>query len=93
MSHALDRDAGTFDYVIVGAGAAGCLLAHRLTADAGVTVCLLESGPSDWHPYLHIPAGFVKKIFDPSVTWPFTTEPTEQTNGRRIPVPQGRTLG
>ncbi len=93
MSHALDRDAGTFDYVIVGAGAAGCLLAHRLTADSGVTVCLLESGPSDWHPYLHIPAGFVKKIFDPSVTWPFTTEPTEQTNGRRIPVPQGRTLG
>ena len=83
----------TFDYVIVGSGAAGTILANRLTEDAGVTVCLLESGPSDWHPYLHIPAGFVKKMFDPSVTWPFTTEPTEQTRGRRIPVPQGRTLG
>ena len=85
--------ADTFDYVIVGSGAAGSILANRLTEEAGVTVCLLESGPTDWHPYLHIPAGFVKKMFDPSVTWPFTTEPTEQTGGRRIPVPQGRTLG
>lgn len=93
MQEASVGEADTFDYVIVGSGAAGSILANRLTEDAGVTVCLLESGPSDWHPYLHIPAGFVKKMFDPSVTWPFTTEPTEQTNGRRIPVPQGRTLG
>ncbi len=85
--------ADTFDYVIVGSGAAGSILANRLTEEAGVTVCLLESGPSDWHPFLHIPAGYIKKVFDPSVTWPFTTEPTEQTSGRRIPVPQGRTLG
>ncbi|MEI6115365.1 MAG: GMC family oxidoreductase, partial [Burkholderiales bacterium] len=93
MQEASAGAADTFDYVIVGSGAAGSILANRLTEEAGVTVCLLESGPSDWHPFLHIPAGYIKKVFDPSVTWPFTTEPTEQTGGRRIPVPQGRTLG
>ncbi len=86
-------DADFFDYVIVGSGAAGSILASRLTEDSDVTVCLLESGPADWHPFLHIPAGYIKKVFDPSVTWPFSTEPTIHTSGRRIPVPQGRTLG
>ena len=55
----------TFDYVIVGAGAAGCVLANRLTEDGRTTVCLLESGPSDRHPWLQIPAGFINVIFDP----------------------------
>ena len=93
MQQASTVNADVFDYVIVGSGAAGSILASRLTEDASVTVCMLESGPSDWHPFLHIPAGYIKKVFDPSVTWPFTTEPTLHTNGRRIPVPQGRTLG
>jgi choline dehydrogenase len=83
----------TFDYVIVGSGAAGAIIASRLTEDAGATVCLLEAGPSDRHPYLHIPSGFIKVLFDPALTWQFSSEPTAQTSGRRIPLPQGRTLG
>ncbi len=83
----------TFDYVIVGAGAAGAILANRLSEDGKSTVCLLEAGPADWHPFIHIPAGFIKTLFNPAVTWQFQTEPTEQTAGRRIPIPQGRVLG
>ena len=83
----------TFDYVIVGAGAAGSLLANRLSEDPGVTVCLLEAGPPDRNPFIHIPAGFVKTLFDPAVTWQFKTEPTANTGGRAISTTQGRTLG
>lgn len=83
----------SFDYVIVGAGAAGAILANRLSEERGVTVCVLEAGPTDWHPFLHIPAGFIKVLFNPAFTWQFSTEPTVNTNGRRIPIPQGRTLG
>jgi choline dehydrogenase len=82
-----------FDYVIVGAGAAGCLLANRLTEDGTTTVCVLEAGPPDRNPYIHIPAGFIKTLFDPSCTWQFKTEPTARTGGRRISTTQGRTLG
>ena len=82
-----------FDYVIVGGGGAGAILATRLSEDPRVTVCLLEAGGADKHPYLHIPAGFVKVIFNPEFAWQFSSEPTTQTNGRRIPLPQGRTLG
>ena len=49
-----------FDYVIVGAGSAGSVLANRLSEDAGTTICVLEAGPSDWHPCIHLPAGFLK---------------------------------
>lgn len=93
MSQAAGIEQGNFDYVIVGSGAAGSILANRLSADPNVSVCLLEAGPSDWHPFLHMPAGYIKKVFDPNFTFPFSTEPTEHTGGRRIPVPQGRTLG
>ena len=82
-----------FDYVIVGAGAAGCVLAERLTEDGAATVCLLEAGPPDRNPFIHVPAGFIKTLFDPSCTWQFKTEPTGQTGGRAIPTTQGRTLG
>lgn len=85
--------AESFDYVIVGAGAAGAILANRLSADGRTTVCLLEAGPSDWRPFIHLPAGFIKVAFNPALTWQFSTEPTTGTNGRRIPIPQGRTLG
>src|SRR5215813_2691580 len=57
----------TCDYVIVGAGSAGSVLANRLTADGKTTVCVLEAGPRDWHPYIHIPAGFIKTYHDARV--------------------------
>jgi choline dehydrogenase len=83
----------TFDYVIVGAGTAGCILANRLSADEGVTVCVLEAGPRDWHPYIHIPAGFIKLFHQPGLNWLYTQEPSEWTGGRRILAPRGKALG
>ena len=82
-----------FDYVIVGAGSAGCILANRLTADGKFTVCLLEAGPPDWHPYIHIPAGFIKTLNNPSVNWMYEAEASDWTGGRPISVPRGKTLG
>jgi choline dehydrogenase len=82
-----------FDYVIVGAGAAGCVLANRLSADAGVSVCLLESGPPDRNMFIHIPGGFIKIAYNVGYTWPFKTEPSDNTAGRRIEITHGRTLG
>ncbi|MDI4237114.1 GMC family oxidoreductase N-terminal domain-containing protein [Bradyrhizobium sp. Arg237L] len=78
-----------FDYVIVGAGAAGAVLANRLSADPAVTVCLIEAGGRNTSPWLHIPAGFIKVIKNPKWTWQFQA----QTAGRMIAYPQGRTLG
>ncbi len=85
--------ADEFDYVIVGSGAAGSVLANRLTEDTGVRVCVLEAGPPDRHPYIHVPGGFIKRLFNPDYTWQFKTEPGEGTAGRRIPTTQGRTIG
>lgn len=87
------RTAEAFDYVIVGGGAAGAILAARLSEDGSATVCLLEAGPADWHPYLHMPAGYIKAVFNPTYAWQFTSEPNPLTLNRRIPLPQGRTLG
>ncbi len=84
---------GTYDYVIVGAGAAGCLLASRLSEDPGVSVCLLEAGPRDRNPLIHIPAGFIKVGHDPAYTWDFQTEPGAGIDGRSVTTRMGRTLG
>ena len=65
----------TFDYVIVGAGSAGSVLANRLSEDAGTSVCVLEAGPSDWHPYIHLPAGFIKTFHMKSINWGYQQEP------------------
>lgn len=81
-----------FDYIIVGAGSAGCVLANRLSAGDD-TVCLLEAGSRDLHPYIHIPAGFMKALTSPALNWLYDTEPSDGTNGRRIPAPRGKTLG
>ena len=89
----MGENADSFDYVIVGAGAAGSVLANRLTETPGTTVCVLEAGPPDRNPWIHIPAGFTKTLFDPAFTWQFKTEPTELTGGRAIATTQGRTLG
>jgi choline dehydrogenase len=83
----------TFDYVIVGAGSAGCVLANRLSEDGSASVLVLEAGPSDWHPYIHIPAGFIKTFYDRRVNWAYSMEPSEWTGGRRIFAPRGKTLG
>ncbi|MFO1081482.1 MAG: GMC family oxidoreductase N-terminal domain-containing protein [Reyranellaceae bacterium] len=83
----------TFDYVIVGAGSAGSVLANRLSEDPAVTVCVLEAGPRDWHPFIHIPAGFMYTLVDPKVNWLYKSEPSEWTGGRAIAAPRGKTLG
>lgn len=82
----------TFDYLVVGAGSAGCVIANRLSA-ASSTVCVLEAGPRDTNPFIHIPAGFMKTVVDPSVNWLYESEPSEGTAGRRIAQPRGKTLG
>lgn len=82
-----------YDFVIVGAGSAGCILANRLTACGRYTVCLLEAGPSDWHPMIHIPAGFIKTLVNPKLNWMYHCEPSAGTNGRIIPAPRGKVLG
>jgi choline dehydrogenase len=83
----------TFDYVIVGAGSAGSVLASRLSEDPGTSVAVLEAGPRDWHPFIHIPAGFIKTFYDRSVNWCYAMEPSEWTGGRRVHAPRGKTLG
>ncbi|HET6308788.1 MAG TPA: choline dehydrogenase [Rhodopila sp.] len=82
-----------FDYIIVGAGSAGCVLANRLTEDPNATVLLLEAGPKDRSMWIKIPAGFSKLLNDPAYNWNFETEPEPNANNRRIPIPRGRTLG
>ncbi len=82
-----------FDYVIVGAGSAGSVLAARLSEDANATVCVLEAGPTDWHPFIHIPAGFMYTLVNPRVNWLYKSEPSEWTGGRAIAAPRGKTLG
>ena len=80
------------DYVVVGAGSAGCTVAARLS-ETGASVILLEAGPSDWHPMIHIPAGIRSLIRNPLVNWNYTTEPEKGSGDRRIEWPRGRTLG
>ncbi len=83
----------TFDYVIVGAGSAGCVLTYRLSEDPNTSVCVLEAGPRDWHPYIHLPAGFIKTFHMRSVNWAYQQEPGPYTGGRSIYAPRGKTLG
>ena len=82
-----------YDYVIVGAGSAGCVLANRLSADPSVRVLLLEAGPRDRHPFIHRPAGIAKLVNVRRLNWDYTTEPEPALLGRRLWWPRGRVLG
>lgn len=83
----------SYDYVIVGAGSAGCVLAARLSEDPATRVLLLEAGPPDRSPWIHLPIGYGKTMWSPVYNWKFETDPDPNMNGRRIYWPRGRTLG
>jgi len=82
-----------FDYVIVGGGSAGCVLANRLSADPDVSVCMLEAGPADWNPLIHIPIGVIGLMWSKMFNWAYYTAPQKHLNGRKIFWPRGKTLG
>ena len=82
-----------FDYIIIGAGSAGCVLANRLSANPNIKVLLLEAGGKDTYPWIHIPVGYYKTMHNPKTDWCFKTEPDATINGRSINYPRGKTLG
>ena len=82
-----------FDYVIVGAGTAGCVLANRLSADPQIRVLVLEAGAKDSHPWIKIPIGYLYTMGNPKTDWCFETENEPGLNGRSLAYPRGKTLG
>ena len=82
-----------YDYVIVGAGSAGCVLANRLSANPANRVLLLEAGGRDWHPFIHMPAGLARLVHHKRINWSYETEPQSELDGRRLYWPRGKVLG
>jgi choline dehydrogenase len=89
----LQHNSETYDFVIVGAGSAGCVLANRLSASGRNRVLLLEAGPDSRHPWLRIPLGYGKLFTDRRFNWCYTTEPQPGCHGRNVVAPRGRVLG
>jgi choline dehydrogenase len=87
------QNSETFDYIVVGAGSAGCVLANRLTASGRYRVLLLEAGPNNRHPWLHIPLGFGRLFNNRRFNWCYETEPQPGCHNRRVIAPRGRVLG
>ncbi len=86
-------DSNQPDYIIIGGGSAGCVLASRLSSDPTCYVVLLEAGGEDHNPLIHIPAGYIKTMVNPSMNWMFETEPEVSSGNRRIAIPRGKVLG
>ena len=86
-------DAGSFDYIVTGAGSAGCVVAARLSESGRYRVLLLEAGGKDRNPWIHIPMGFSRVYADPRVNWMYESEPEAQLNGRALYQPRGKVLG
>lgn len=82
-----------FDYVVIGAGSAGCAIANRLSACGRYSVAVLEAGGKDTNPWIHVPVGYFRTMGDPNIDWRYVTEPDPGLNGRAIPWPRGRVLG
>ena len=82
-----------YDFIIVGAGSAGCVLANRLTESGRFGVLLLEAGPRDSNPWIHIPIGYAKTYYDPAVNWMYYTAPDPGIANRQAYWPRGKVLG
>ena len=82
-----------FDYIIIGAGSAGCVLANRISKNSNHKVLLIEAGGRDTYPWIHIPIGYYKTMHNPKTDWCFKTEPDDSINGKSINYPRGKTLG
>src|SRR6201998_2403119 len=83
----------TYDFIVTGAGSAGCAVAGRLSENGKYRVLLLEAGPPDRNPWIHIPLGYTRTYTNPRVNWMFDSEPEPQLNGRTLYVPRGKVLG
>jgi choline dehydrogenase-like flavoprotein len=83
----------SFDFIVVGAGSAGCVLANRLSVDGTTKVCLIEAGGADSHPFIHVPAAVGAILRNPKVQWGYWTAPQAHLNNRKLPTPRGKVVG